>query len=493
MKLFVEKLDAKLQGTRKVVIKTKRRDLSEGDIVELINSADENKSCGAIIKRIEDGDGHISMDKFIQNYLNLEEDDEIAVEEMRPSEAEVVKLNGLEKVKNTERIKEIVDEIKKTLIGKPINKGLDIPEYGRIKHVKISETTPDQIVIITDTTKFEVSEISEPTPSTQSIPLNLFGGEKVNEIVPVEKTDINFSNVGGLEDVKERFNKAIIEPLKKPKIYKKYGTKAGGGILLYGPPGCGKTFVVRAAAGECGVSFITKKISEILGKYVGESEKNIKAMFDAAKKHAPSILFIDEIDAIGGRRSDAKGYEKQLINSFLQEFGGFEGMKEAVLVIAATNEPWSVDPAIRRSGRFSTQILVPNPDEKARKQIFETYTTKHPDRKKMIAENVNIDVLVEKTEGYSSADIEKICEEAASIPRDEELEGKPERKIEMHDFLKVLSECKTSLIPWFKLARRQIYESGEQDIFEELLDIIDKYDVKKKVKLLDEDTGRYIR
>lgn len=492
MKLFVEKLDAKLQGTRKVVIKTKRRDFSEGDIVKLINS-DENKSCGAIIRRIEDGDGHISIDKCIQDYLNLKENDEIVVEKITPPKAKTIKLEGIGGIYDKENIGEITDEIKKALIGKPMNKGIEINEYGVIEHVKISGTIPDQIVIIVEATKFEVSETSEPTPSTQSIPLDLFGGEKVNEIVPVEKPDINFSNVGGLEEVKERFNKAIVEPLKKPEIYKKYGTKAGGGILLYGPPGCGKTFIVRAAAGECGVSVITKKISEILGKYVGESEKNIKAMFDAAKKYAPSILFIDEIDAIGGRRSDAKGYEKQLINSFLQEFGGFEGTKEAVLVIAATNEPWSVDPAIRRSGRFSTQILVPNPDEKARKQIFETYTTKHPDRKKMIAENVNIDVLVEKTEGYSSADIEKICEEAASIPRDEELEGKPERKIELHDFLKVLSECKTSLIPWFKLARRQIYESGEQDIFEELLDIINKYDVKKKVKLLDENTGRYIR
>jgi len=294
--------------------------------------------------------------------------------------------------------------------------------------------------------------------------------EGLKEMLPIEKPSIKFSDVGGLYSVKEEIKKAIVYPFEHPEIYEMYGKKAGEGILLYGPPGCGKTFIARAAAGECGASFLSMKISDILSKWLGDSEKNIRMAFDTAGRYAPAILFFDEIDALGGKRSGTTSvYAKRVVNELLVALDGLEGPKEKLLTLAATNEPWAVDAALRRPGRFSKLILVPQPDLDARVEIFKLHMRERP-----LGEDVNFQELAKLTDMYSSADIAQICNEAADIPLEEALKGKNPRKIMMNDFLSVLKTRKSSLPAWFRMAHNQIKRSGEEDLFEGLMKIIEK-------------------
>lgn len=294
--------------------------------------------------------------------------------------------------------------------------------------------------------------------------------EDLIKIVPIEKPDINFSYVGGLDEVKNEIRKAIVYPFQHPEIYEHYGKKIGEGILMYGPPGCGKTFIAKAAAGECGASFITLKVGEILSKWLGESEKNVKAAFEAAKQHQPSILFFDEIDAIGGKRDESGDAANRVVNALLVELDGVTTTKEKRLVLAATNAPWNVDPALRRPGRFTKLLFLPPPDLESRVQIFKLGTKDRP-----VDIDIDYNEFAELTDGYSSADIIQICEEAADLPLEEALEGKPPRKIGIQDFHAVINKRKSSIIPWFKLANDQIKASGEEEEFSELMNVIEKY------------------
>lgn len=289
--------------------------------------------------------------------------------------------------------------------------------------------------------------------------------------LPVEKPDITFENVGGLNTVKEEIKKAIVYPFQKPELYKMYGKKAGDGILLYGPPGCGKTFIARAAAGECNTSFLSMKISDILSKWLGSSERNIRKAFDTAAQYKPAILFFDEIDALGGKRSGTTSvYAKRVVNELLTALDGLEGPQEQLLTLAATNEPWAVDPALRRPGRFSKLILVPPPDVEARKQIFLIHLRERP-----VEPNLDYEGLSKRTEGYSSADIAQICTEAADIPLEQALKGGKPRKITNEDFNEVIEKRSSSLTPWFKLAKSNIKNSEEEETFQSLMDLIEKY------------------
>lgn len=322
----------------------------------------------------------------------------------------------------------------------------------------------------------ELAEIFLNKAKAMKIMVRYDEKEKIEDtqtkFLPIEKPNITFNDVGGLKFVKEEIKKAIIYPFKHPEIYEMYGKKAGEGILLYGPPGCGKTYIAKAAAGESNASFISIKSSDIFSKWLGESEKNIKKVFEIARENAPSIVFIDEIDALGTKRSGTYSiYAKRVVNELLMALDGIDTKKEDVLILAATNEPWAVDPALRRPGRFSKLIFVSPPDHEARIEIFKIYTKNRP-----VDKIVDFNELAKLTDGYSAADIAQICEEAADIPLEEALEGKRPRKIKMEDFLKVIKNRKSSLIPWFKMAKHQIKKSGEEEVFKELLEWIEKYE-----------------
>ena len=228
--------------------------------------------------------------------------------------------------------------------------------------------------------------------------------------VLLEVPNVHWEDIGGLENVKEELREAVEWPLKYPEAFMGLGITPPKGILLYGPPGTGKTLLAKAVANESEANFIAIKGPEVLSKWVGESEKNLREIFRKARQAAPTVIFIDEIDAIAPRRgTDVNRVTDRLINQLLTEMDGIQE-NSGVVVIAATNRPDIIDPALLRPGRFDRLILVPAPDEKARLEIFKVHTRNVP-----LAEDVKLEELAKKTEGYTGADIAAVVREAAML------------------------------------------------------------------------------
>lgn len=222
--------------------------------------------------------------------------------------------------------------------------------------------------------------------------------------------NIKFEDVAGLEEVKKAITIRMINPIKYPEKYKMYGKKTGGGVLLYGPPGTGKTMIAKAIANEVGAKFYTVKGSDIVSKWVGESEKNINSLFEEANKQDRAIIFIDEMDSLIGKRGVDTHNDKR-VNEFLQQIDGFAGRNPNLLLLGATNRPWDIDSAAMRSGRFSQKIYLPLPDAPARKFMIEKSMKNVP-----VEKDFDIDRIVSQTENYSGADLEELCDRAKDEP-----------------------------------------------------------------------------
>ena len=288
--------------------------------------------------------------------------------------------------------------------------------------------------------------------------------------IPFEDVSIDFSHVAGMGDVKEKIKEGIIYPIAQPELSKEYGNKGGGGVLFYGPPGCGKSYIMKATVGEAGVNFFSVGIQDIVGQDIGAAAKKLDDAFEEARQGAPAILFFDEIDALAtSRKSSQGGGERRLVNQFLTNMEGVGASNENVLIIGSTNAPWDMDPALRRAGRFTTQILVPPPDYDARLGLINVHTRGRP-----LGEDVDSKKLAELTENYSSADIAAICEEAAKIPWRESVHTGLKRQILMSDFIEILNIRESTLTPWLRLAEKQLRESGESDVFPELSEYVFK-------------------
>lgn len=224
--------------------------------------------------------------------------------------------------------------------------------------------------------------------------------------------DVKFSDIAGLEDVKKAITTRMINPIKYPDKYKAYNKKTGGGVLLYGPPGTGKTMIAKAIANEVHAKFYAIKGSDIISKWVGESEKNISSLFQQAQQDDLAIIFIDEMDTLLAKRGkDNDAHNDKRVNEFLQNIDGFASKTSNLLLLGATNRPWDIDSAAMRSGRFSQKIYVPLPDEPARKFLFVKFLKNVP-----LADDVDIDALVKCTQNYSGADIEEVCDRAKEDP-----------------------------------------------------------------------------
>ncbi|MHA1148164.1 MAG: CDC48 family AAA ATPase [Promethearchaeota archaeon] len=299
--------------------------------------------------------------------------------------------------------------------------------------------------------------------------------EALKEVLPsgirevfVEVPNITWDRVGGLETTKQLLIEAVEWPLSHPKVFKRMGINPPKGILLYGPPGCGKTLLARAVATESKANFISIKGPELLSKWVGESEKAIREVFRKAKMAAPCIVFFDEFDSIApsrGRHTSDSGVSEKVLSQFLTELDGLEIMKD-IVVIAATNRPDIIDPALLRPGRIDRIVLVPAPDDEGRKEILKIYIKKMP-----LANNLKIEDLNKLIDGYSGADIETWCREAAMIALRENIRA---RKVTLEHFTEAREMVHPSIdkdvIKWYqefgtKLKRRRIEQTKEQGLF----------------------------
>jgi SpoVK/Ycf46/Vps4 family AAA+-type ATPase len=280
----------------------------------------------------------------------------------------------------------------------------------------------------------------------------------------MEKPKWKFKDVGGMQRVKDEISMKIIQPLKNPALYKAFKKKTGGGILLYGPPGCGKTFIAKATAGEIDAKFINIGLHDILDMWIGNSEKNLHEIFEMARRNKPSVLFFDEVDAMGASRSDLKqSAMRHVINQFLAELDGVESDNEGVLVLAATNAPWSVDPAFRRPGRFDRIIFVEPPDAGAREQIIKSVLVGKPvidiDTKKIAAAATE----------YSGADIHAAIDIAVEEKLRESMSKGSIQAITTKDLLKAVKTHRPTTVEWFSSARNYALYANESGLYDDIL------------------------
>jgi transitional endoplasmic reticulum ATPase len=317
---------------------------------------------------------------------------------------------------------------------------------------------------------------AKPPAPTEEHEVPDFGASESREALPagdlpakdaaieVERPDIDFSAVGGMDRVKEEIRMKIILPLRQPDLFKAYGKKAGGGILLYGPPGCGKTYLARATAGEVKSGFLSVGISDVLDMWIGQSEKNLHAIFEQARSHRPCVLFFDEVDALGANRTDMlKSAGRQIINQFLAELDGVQSSNEGVLVLAATNAPWHLDSAFRRPGRFDRILFVPPPDAPARAAILRLQLKGRP------VEALDFDQLAAKTEGFSGADLKAVVDQAVEACLREAMKSGAIRPISGKDLLAAAKQHRPTVRDWFETARNYALYANQSGLYDDIL------------------------
>ncbi len=289
---------------------------------------------------------------------------------------------------------------------------------------------------------------------------------------PASQSDshrITFSDIAGMENVKDAIRTDIIYPYQHPEVYKQYGHRAGGGILLYGPPGCGKTYIAKATAGEIKANFYSIQIHEILSRWIGESEQMMHQFFDTARQNNPTVLFFDEVDAIGMSREKMNPNLRSLVNQFLLELDGVDSNNDGVLVVGATNLPWEVDSALRRPGRFDKIIFVPPPDRIARARIFELNLADKP------KEEISYERLAGKTVRFSSADIARICDEAAERGFKEAVKTGRTVPITQELLENIADGSKSSISDWFGTVSNYIKYSNDSGFYNTVKNYLDHH------------------
>jgi transitional endoplasmic reticulum ATPase len=359
--------------------------VSSGEIVEITGK----KTTAAVVWPIypsDEGLGIIRIDGALRRNAgsSLEEMVQVRKADVRP--ASRVNLAPTVPIRFRADFNEYV---KRHLEGKPLTRGdaITIPVLGEALQMRVISTQPPQIVVVGRNTQIlirnePVKEISAPT--------------------------VTYEDIGGLKNELQKIREMIELPMKHPELFSHVGIEPPQGVLLHGPPGCGKTLIAKAVANETGANFITVNGPEIMSKYYGESEQRLRQVFEEAEKNAPSIIFIDEIDAVAPKREEVTGeVEKRIVSQLLTLMDGLEERGQ-VIVIGATNRVDAVDSALRRPGRFDREIVIGVPDKSGRKEILQIHTRSMP-----LAEDVNLDELASVTHGFVGADLAQLSREAA--------------------------------------------------------------------------------
>ncbi|OAD23678.1 ATPase family associated [Candidatus Thiomargarita nelsonii] len=293
--------------------------------------------------------------------------------------------------------------------------------------------------------------------------------ELIRLLVPGET--LTFKDVGGLENIKKQIHKKIILPFQKPTLFQRFKKRVGGGILLYGPPGCGKTLLARATAGECKASFYNVVISDVLDMYIGESEAKLHALFEQARNNIPAVIFFDEMEALGGKRQYTReSTSSKLVSQFLSEMDGFSQANQGVLILAATNVPWNIDAAFRRPGRFDRVLFVPPADREARANILQLLLAERP-----IAGTINIDYLAKQTSSFSGADLRDLVETAVDEAIEDSLEQGNEVPLTDDHLKMALRQVKPTTLEWLTTARNYAKYSNESGQYNDVLEFLKKH------------------
>ena len=280
----------------------------------------------------------------------------------------------------------------------------------------------------------------------------------------VEVPKMTLADVGGLDEVKRRLTTSFLAPMRNPEMRKLFGKSLRGGLLLYGPPGCGKTFLARAIAGELGARFFAVGLHDVLDMWLGQSERNLHQVFETARRFAPCVLVLDEVDALGMKRSNlSRSAGRNVVVQLLNELDGTDDRNEGLFVLGATNQPWDVDPALRRPGRFDRTLLVLPPDEPARRVILAYHLRDRP------TAGVDVDRLAARTDGYSGADLRLVCESAAEAALEASVAAGTARPIGMDDLQRAVAEVRPSTRPWFEVARNYVLFANESGAYDDLL------------------------
>ncbi len=360
--------------------------LSPGDLIEIIGK----RSTVAIVwppYREDDGMGLIRIDGEIRRNAGVSVGDYVTIRKARAEPARKIVLAPFETLPFVGDLSRIV---RSQLLNLPVMRGdvIVIPVLGMGIELKVISTSPSNVVIVTENTLIEVS--STPVKRVEEV-----GG-------------VTYEDIGGLHEELQRIREMVELPLKHPELFRHLGIEPPKGVILWGPPGCGKTLIAKAIANETGAHFISINGPEIMSKFYGESEARLREIFKEAEENAPAIIFIDEIDAIAPKRSEVTGeVERRVVSQLLTLMDGLKARGQ-VIVIGATNRIDAVDPALRRPGRFDREIRIGVPDRNGRKEILQIHTRRMP-----LAEDVNLEELANITHGFTGADLAALCREAA--------------------------------------------------------------------------------
>ncbi|WP_406818050.1 ATP-binding protein [Metabacillus indicus] len=294
-----------------------------------------------------------------------------------------------------------------------------------------------------------------------------------NSLVETVQPKETFDDVGGLEDVKKRIRMDFIMPIQSPEFFQAFGKKSGGSLLLYGPPGCGKTFLAKAIAGEINASFIHLELQAILSMYVGQSEHNLHDVFEKAREQKPCVLFIDELDALGGNRHRmSQHHDRMIVNQLLLELDGLQSFNDQVYIIGATNTPWYLDPALRRPGRFNSLLFIPPPSQEERELILTLKTKDKPQEK------LDLTKVAKATSHFSGADLTQVVDDAVSKAIERSLEQGSLQPMSHADVLKAARNRNPTTLEWFSTAKNYATFSDTNKDYQHVLDYMKAHGIR---------------